>query len=234
VTASSLLIVPGAWHKPGHLNLLADEFPDTVVRTVALTSTGDDPSALGDMHSDAALIKSAAAAIDGPVVVVTHSYGAIPATQALAGAGNVTRIVYLAAFQLDVGESLLSSIGGAPAPWWNVRGHDGIGGYIEVINPLDVFFGDVDPELARQAASQLGYQSYTATTQELTEVAWRAIPSTYIICENDKALPPFAQELFARRAGRVKRLSSAHSPFLSQPAALAKLLKDELAPGQRQ
>jgi hypothetical protein len=114
------------------------------------------------MYSDAAAIKSAAAAIDGPLVVVAHSYGGIPATQALSGAGNVVRIVYLAAFQLDVGESLLSGIGGSPAPWWNIRKRDGIAGYIEAMTPVDVFYGDVDPEVAQQAAAQLGYQSYPA------------------------------------------------------------------------
>ena len=116
------------------------------VHTVALTSAGDDPAALGDMYSDAAAIKSAAAAIDGSVAVLAHSYAGIPATQALAGAGNVVRIVYLAAFQLDVGESLLSSIGGSPAPWWNIHKPGDIASYIQAMTPVDVFYGDVDPK----------------------------------------------------------------------------------------
>jgi hypothetical protein len=182
----SFLLVPGAWHKPWHLKLLADELRYVDVHTVALTSAGDDPAALGDMYSDAAAIKSAA----GPVVVVAHSYSGVPATQALSGADNVVRIVYLAAFQLDVGESLLSSFGGTPAPWWNIRKQDGIADYIEAMTPVDVFYGDVEPELAQQAAARLGYQSYPAKTQQLTEAAWRTIPSTYIICEDDNAIPP--------------------------------------------
>lgn len=116
-TQATLLFVPGAWHKPEHMDALIAELPDVNVRTVRLTASGDDPSALGDMYTDAdAITAAAAAAIQGPVVVVAHSYGGIPATEALVGADNVRRLVYLAAFQLDAGDSLLSSVGGSPAP----------------------------------------------------------------------------------------------------------------------
>ena len=85
---------------------LVDELADIDVHTVTLTSSGDDPAALRDMYADAEVIAQAAAAIDGPVVVVAHSYGGIPTTQALPYARNVRRIIYLAAFQLHAGESL--------------------------------------------------------------------------------------------------------------------------------
>ncbi len=52
------------------------------------------------MYADAEVIAQAAAAIDGPVVVLAHSYGGIPTTQALPYARNVQHIIYLAAFQL--------------------------------------------------------------------------------------------------------------------------------------
>ena len=51
------------------------------------------------------------------------------------------------------------------------------------------------------------------------------MPSTYVICEQDHAIPPFAQEAMARRAGEVIRMNTGHSPFLSQPQALASLLR---------
>ena len=101
----SLVIVPGAWHKPIHFRGLVDELPDVDVHTVTLTSSGDDPATLRDMYADAEVIAQAAAAIDGPVVVLAHSYGGVPTTQGLSEAGNVRRIVYLAAFQLRAGES---------------------------------------------------------------------------------------------------------------------------------
>ncbi|MFE3168239.1 alpha/beta hydrolase [Streptomyces sp. NPDC059224] len=225
----SLLLVPGAWHKPEHLQLLIDDLPGIDVHTVALTSCGDDPKALGDMYSDAAAIRGAVEAIGGPVVVVAHSYGGVPTTEALADAPNVKSIVYLAAFQLDAGDSLLPSAGGDPALWWEFHQQEGVGDFLTVASPVDVFYGDVDRSIAEKAAAALGYQSYAATTQKLTAVAWQTIPSTYIICEADGAIPPFVQELFAKRADRTLRLNSSHSPFLSQPSALAELIRDELS-----
>jgi pimeloyl-ACP methyl ester carboxylesterase len=74
-----------------------------------------------------------------------------------------------------------------------------------------------------------GCLSYAAGLQKLTEVAWKTVPSKYIICESDKAIPPSLQEVLARRAERVHRLSTSHSPFLSQPAALAQLIREQLA-----
>jgi hypothetical protein len=65
--------------------------------------------------------------------------------------------------------------------------------------------------------------------QELTETAWETIPSTYVICEADNAIPVATQELIATRADDVQRLSTSHSPFLSQPAALAGLIRRSLA-----
>ena len=83
------------------------------MHTVTLTSSGDDPATLRDMHSDAEVIAEAAAAIDGPVVVVAHSYGGVPTTQAFRQAGNVARIIFVASFQLLVGEALVTANGGA-------------------------------------------------------------------------------------------------------------------------
>lgn len=225
----ALLLVPGGWHRPEHWRPVIDELSGVEVHTVALTAAGDDPAALGDMHSDAEAIAAAAAAIDGPVVVVAHSYGGIPTTQALVGADNVERIVYVAAFQLDVGESLFSSVGGVPAPWWKFHQRDGIGDYVSPMTPLDVFYGDVDPAIAERAVSQLWrYQSFASKTQALTDVAWKTVPSTYVITESDKAIPLFAQELWSTRAGRVLRIDTSHSPFLSRPAELARLMRGEL------
>jgi inosine-uridine nucleoside N-ribohydrolase len=90
------------------------------------------------MYADAEAIAQAVAAIEGPVVVVAHSHGGIPTTQALPNARNVRRIIYLAAFQLQAGESLLSPSGGSPMAWERVHRRDGIGDYVEAMTPMIV------------------------------------------------------------------------------------------------
>lgn len=113
----------------------------------------------------------------------------------------------------------------ARAPWWKLHRREGGGDYIEALTPTDVFYNDVEPETSRQAASDLGYQSYLSIQQELTQTAWEKIPNTYIVCEADNAIPLVIQERLARRADDVHRLTASHSPFLSQPAALAQLIR---------
>ena len=207
-----------------------DELADLDVHTVRLTSSGDDPAALRDMYADAEVIAQAVAAIDGPVVVVAHSYGGIPTTQGLTNARNVRHIIYVAAFQLDVGESLLSqSPGGALMPWAELRRRDGINDFVEAMTPEVVFFNDVDATTAANAVSQIGYQSYSSMRQPLTETAWKTIPNNYVVCDADNAIPVAAQERMAKRANDVYRLNTSHSPFLSQPAALAPLIRRSLA-----
>ena len=79
---------------------------------------------LRTLASDAAYVASIAAAIDGPVVLVGHSYGGAVITAAGAAAGNLAGLVYVAAYALEEGESALDICdrfpGGGAAPH---RGH---------------------------------------------------------------------------------------------------------------
>lgn len=226
----SVLIVPGGWHKPTHYRPLIDELADLDVHAVTLTSSGEDPATLRDMYADAEVIAQAAAAIAGQVVVVAHSYGGIPTTQGLANARNVRRIIYLAAFQLDVGDSLLSqNKGGALLSWNQLHHQDGIDDFVEAMTPELVFYNDLDATTAANAVSQIVYQSYSSMAQPLTAAAWKAIPSTYVVCDADNAIPVDVQERMAQRANDIHRIDTSHSPFLSQPAALAALIRRLIA-----
>ncbi|MCV7428269.1 alpha/beta hydrolase [Mycobacterium montefiorense] len=89
-------------------------------QTVALPSVAAKDQPRYGMHDDAVAVRRRLEVIEDPVVVVAHSYGGIVATQAAVGLKNVAHIIYLAAFQLDVGDSLLGVVGG-PAPWWIVE-----------------------------------------------------------------------------------------------------------------
>ncbi|MEU8108551.1 alpha/beta hydrolase [Nonomuraea muscovyensis] len=228
----TLLLVHGAWHGPWCWQPLIDHLPDVDVRTVTLSSSGKAPAVLGDLYDDAEVVAKALAAIDAPTVVVGHSYGGCPVSEAAGTVGNVRRVVYLSALMQDVGDSVLSLVGGGYPPYWDVHeqpqgspDHD----YFEVSEPMEVLYGDVEPRLAQQAVARLGRQSLASAVQPLTRAAWHTVPSTYILCEDDLAIPLPVQEEMARRAQRTRRLRSSHSPFLSRPAELALMLREELA-----
>lgn len=158
----------------------------------------------------------------GSAIVVAHSYAGAPVSEGLAGIHAVRHIVYLAAFQLDVGESALGAAGGSPAPWC----HFDDGDVARVADPCDVFFSDVPPGDADWAVKKLRPMSRAAFRESVVAAAWRTVPNTYVVCEYDRALPVELQNLFAARATRVERLRTGHSPFLSRPAELTQLIID--------
>jgi pimeloyl-ACP methyl ester carboxylesterase len=157
--------------------------------------------------------------------VCAHSYGGAPTSEGLAGAENVARLVYLNGFMLDEQESMLGNRGGTYPPHWRVNEDEG---YLEVVNPEAVFYNDLDVQAAAEAAADIAPQSLASMTQRLTRAAWHTIPSTYVIGEKDAGLPPALREHYAARANLVRRLDSSHSPFLSQPAETAALLREAL------
>src|SRR5436309_6897804 len=224
-SAPTLGLVHGSWHGPWVWRRVVEELADLDVRTVTLPSVGPDSSALGDLHTDAEAVRAAVSVVDGPVVVCAHSYGGVPATEAVAGVSNVVGLVYLSGFQLDIGESLMSAVGGSAPGWWDVHRAEG---YVDALRPFEVFYADVRPHTARGAVARLGHQSLAAFEQRLTAAAWRTIPSTYVVCERDAAISVVAQEFMAERADRVLRMPTSHSPFLSRPAQLAGVLRAEL------
>lgn len=206
----ALLLVHGAWHGSWCWEPLRKILTDDGWRvdTVDLPSVG---SPNHGMHDDAQAIREA---VNGPTVIVAHSYGGIPATQAAAGHPDVQHLIYVAAFMPDIGDSLRGMIP-SPPPWWQQDG-----GVLHARTPETIFFNDVaDPPI-----DLLRPQSYRAFEDQLTQAAWHDTDSTYVICGNDNAIPPPAQEAMAKRATTTERLDAGHSPFLSCPQDLAAII----------
>jgi pimeloyl-ACP methyl ester carboxylesterase len=192
------------------------------VRTVDLPSVGapaGDPAGLSD---DAAAVIAVLDAVDGPVVLCGHSYGGMVVTQAAAGRTDVSHLVYVCAFMPDAGDSLFSITGG-PAPWIELL-EDG-----RTIPKREhretVSYADCDPETRAAAVARLRPQVTGPFGGEVAVAAWRAIPSTYVVCAQDESLPVELQrDVFAPRAAHVVELASSHSPFFSQPERLVDVI----------
>jgi pimeloyl-ACP methyl ester carboxylesterase len=218
---ATLVLIHGAWHGPWVWARVEPHLMSAGWRviTIKLPSVADGSEPHIGMMADADVIRRRLVDIDEPVVVVAHSYAGVPVSQGAAGLLNVRHIIYLAAFQLDIGDSLLSVLRGETPSWWQVNPP-----ITTVRNPHDLFYNDMTPEDAAWAAAQLKPHNYAVATERLTEAAWRTIPSTYVVCEQDQCLPPAVQEAMATRATQVRRLPTSHSPFLSQPFATARLI----------
>ena len=179
------------------------------------------------LADDVATTKRAIATQDGPVILVGHSYGGAVITEA----GNDQRVVglvYIAAFAPDRGESVSALIKnsppGAPVP--------------PILPPVDgylmldkakfpaSFAGDVSPEEAAFMADSQVPWSVNALGGAVTESAWKAKPSWYLLTTEDRMIPPDAQRQMSKRAGAtVVEVKGSHAVYVSQPQAVAHIIE---------
>ncbi len=220
-TEPTYLLVHGAWHGAWAWSELEQRLGAPTV-AVDLPSAAGHAAVLGDLDADTTEVRRALDAIDGPVVLVAHSYGGLPATAAAVGAANVAHIAYVTAFMLDEGDTLLGLFGGAE-PDWFVAGDEGTTVFPD--RPEEIFYNDLPPEVAAAAVRRLVPHARKVFLDPLHGTAWREVPTTFIVCEQDNAIPAGAQDAMAARAGTVHRLDSGHSPFLSRPDDVARLLR---------
>ena len=178
------------------------------------------------LEDDAVVTKRVIDDLDGPVVLVGHSYGGAVITEAGLD-GNVEALVYITAFAPDKGESVNTLIAGFPAD----------GPQPPILPPKDGFlFLDRDKFHASFAADlPAGQAAFMADSQvpwgvnalggTISEAAWRIKPSWYLVATEDRMIPPPAQRAMAERTGAtVTEASGSHSIYLSQPAAVAALI----------
>ncbi|MBQ1090041.1 alpha/beta hydrolase [Streptomyces sp. B93] len=219
---STILLVHGAWHGAWAWEKFVPELTalGRRVETVDLPSASADENNTAGMYDDARVVRERLAALDGPVTVLAHSYGGIPATEAVIGAANVSRLIYVAAFMLDAGESIDTLSGGQISGSGAVT----LSAYGQYEDPRAAFYPDAAPEDADRAAERLVLQSARSFCEPLTEAAWKTVPASYVIAEHDTALVTDLQVGMAGRAERTYRVASGHSPFLSVPAELARLV----------
>jgi pimeloyl-ACP methyl ester carboxylesterase len=90
-----------------------------------------------------------------------------------------------------------------------------------------LLYNDLPDDEAAVWEARLIPQSHAVQKSEIVVTAYKYIPSTYIICENDKVAPPQYQEMFAAAAGaKVIKLATGHMPMLSQPDALVEKIAE--------
>jgi pimeloyl-ACP methyl ester carboxylesterase len=195
--------------------------------TPALPSCGEAELPAGadgpGLPEDVAAVRQALLDSDEPTVVVAHSYGGIVTAEAAAGIGSVRHLVLVSSYLPEVGQSLSDFGDEGPAPFLDVDPGAGTFG----VRPellVDTFLHDCDPEVRAQAADHLARQSVRVTGQPVGAAAWQQVPSTYLVCAQDRGTPPHLQREYARRAGKVVELGTGHHPFLSEPAAVRDLL----------
>jgi len=211
------------WHRSGELLTkrgIASEAP-------ALPSCGETGAATGvegpGMAEDVAAVRRLLTASDEPTVIVAHSYGGIVTAEAAAGVETVRHLLLISSYLPEVGESLSSFGDEEPAPFLDIdREHGTFTVRSEAL--AETFLQDCDPEIQREAVGKTARQSLSVIGQPVQSAAWQQVPSTYLVCTQDRGTPAQRQRGFAERAGNVVELDAGHHPFLSQPAAVRDLI----------
>ena len=182
---------------------------------------------LTSLSDDVAVTRRLLSSVSEPTVLVGHSYGGAVITGAATETPQVKALVYITAFGLDEGESLEALASqGPPSPGSTAIEPDA-SGYLWINR--EKFHGSfaggaTDSEAAVMAAVQKPLALASFGGKETTP-AWKAIPSWYLVCTDDKMIPPPAQEFMAQRMGAtVRSVASSHCPFVSHPEAVADLI----------
>lgn len=163
----------------------------------------------------------------GPIVLVGHSYGGVVITEA----GNdpkVSKLVYIAAFAPDKGESVASLIKnpapGAPVPPI-LPPQDGFL-FLDKAKFAASFAADVEAEKAAFMADSQVPWGISALEGAVGEPAWKKKPSWYLVATDDRMIPPAAQRFMSKRAGStVVESSGSHAIYVSRPEDVASIIK---------
>jgi pimeloyl-ACP methyl ester carboxylesterase len=192
------------------------------------------------LAGDAAYVASVIRQIDGPVILVGHSYGGAVIT--VAGTeDNVRALVYLSAYALEEGESLGELQGRFPdSPLaaalvyksFPVDGstEPGTDVYVDVAKFPAVFAADVDPDLAKVLAVGQRPLAGAAFTEKATAAAWKTRPAWGSVAVNDHTINPDVERFGYKRAGMTTiEIESSHLVMLSHPKEVADLIRTAIA-----
>ncbi|MFD4599549.1 alpha/beta fold hydrolase [Streptomyces sp. NPDC058464] len=209
--------VDGSGWQGVHEQLTADGYRVAVVQNPTLSLTGD-VIATHQVLDD----------LDGPAVLVGHSYGGAVITEAGHHPG-VAALVYIAAFAPDKGESVGTLVSdpapGAPVP--------------PILPPRDGFLfldrekfaGSFAADLSAAKAAFLADSQVPWGVDALggvvSEPAWRTRPSWYLVATDDRMIPPPVQRRMAERAGAtVAETPGSHAVHVSRPASVAAVIAE--------
>ncbi|MEU1105027.1 alpha/beta hydrolase [Streptomyces tibetensis] len=223
----TVVLVHGAMHTPWIFDPLRERLTARGIESLAvqLPSSNPDSAAAQGLTEDVAVLRAAVEAVAGPVVLAAHSYGGVPATWIAAESDQVVELVYIAAFALEPGTSMMEWMGGDFPPTWN---HSPDGLAVKAGDAEESIFSGVDPVLTAEAVKRLNWQGMRAFTEKLG-AAPADVPLTYVVATGDPALPPPVQEQWAGRAAHILRVPSGHSPHLSHPDEVAGVLAEAVA-----
>lgn len=224
----TIVLVHGAFAESASWNGVASRLRSVGYTVVAAGNP------LRSVRSDARYVADIVGSIEGPVVLVGHSYGGAVISDAGAMVDNIKALVFVAAFAPEAGETSAglstlypgSTLGSAlDAPVALSGGGNDL--YIDQARYPQQFAADVPAGDAALMAVAQRPVTEAALNEAAGAPAWKTIPSWFVYGTDDRNIPEAALAFMAERAGarRAVRVEGAsHSVMVSQPQAVADII----------
>ncbi|WP_234327992.1 alpha/beta fold hydrolase [Streptomyces sp. NRRL F-2664] len=229
----TLVLVHGAFTDSSSWNHVVQELQGRGYRVLAPANP------LRGLAEDSSYLSSFLKGIEGPIILVGHSYGGEVIGNAAAGEPKVKGLVYVAAIAPDIGESANDILGAFPGsvlpdatttlPYSDHKGEVGTDLYVKPEKFREAFAGDLPAAQTDVMAAIQRPIEASSLGDSSTHAAWKEIPSWYLVASEDKAVPPDAQRFMAQRAmSQITEVSAAHAVAVSRPDAVTQVILDAI------
>ncbi|NSL89231.1 alpha/beta hydrolase [Chitinophaga sp. Mgbs1] len=217
----NIVLVHGAWGDGGHWHSVIPILHGASYTVVAsqhpLTSLADD----------AETVRRLAESLEGPTLLVGHSYGGAVITEAASKCPNVVGLVFIAAFAPDVTESLGILLGRTDPPPGGANIAPDKYGFLWINREKfgESFCQDLDKDSITVMAAAQKPISGKCFEDKPTNAGWKNLPNWYQISEQDRMIPPATQQFLAERMKATTiSLDTSHASLATRPKEVAELI----------
>ena len=229
----TIVLVHGAFAESASWDGVIDPLQSAGHRVIAA------PNPLRSVAADAAAVSDLIRTIEGPVVLVAHSYGGMVISNVAADAGEITGLVYVAGFAPAAGESAFtlagkfpgSTLGDAVQPVPRTDGTTDL--YITRDRFHEQFCADVPAvQAARMAATQRPTTAEALNEPSGGRPLWKELPSWFVFGEEDRNIPADLERYMAERARAHRAIEipgASHAVSVAHPEATARLILEACA-----
>jgi pimeloyl-ACP methyl ester carboxylesterase len=228
----TVILVHGAFAESASWDRVIDPLHAAGLRVIAAANP------LRSVATDASAVADLVRTIEGPVLLVGHSYGGMVISNVDPGAGEIVGLVYVGGFAPEAGEDCIalsgrfpgSTLGETLVPTPRTDGTTDL-----TIDPArfhEQFAADVPAAIARRMAATQRPITQEALAEGSGEPLWRDVPSWFVFGEEDRNIPAALQRFMAERAGAMRVVGiegASHAVSVSNPEMTAELILEAAA-----